>query len=88
MRIDQLLNKLCLVKTRSIAKKACDNNLIKINDKIAKSSAKVSTNDIVEYSIFGNYFKLKVIDIPNGNVSKTKAPEFYEMIKKYKLDID
>ena len=49
MRVDQLLNKLCLVKTRSIAKRACDSNLVKINGKNAKSSSKVSENDVLEY---------------------------------------
>jgi len=87
MRIDQLLNKLCLVKTRSIAKKACDGNLVKINGKTARSSSKVIENDVIEFSIFGNYFRLRIIEIPHGNVAKTSAPEYYEMIEKYKLDI-
>ncbi|MDX9869750.1 MAG: S4 domain-containing protein, partial [Candidatus Cloacimonadales bacterium] len=38
MRIDLIMNKLCLVKTRSIAKKACDNNAVRVNGKIAKAS--------------------------------------------------
>ncbi|HPV14900.1 MAG TPA: S4 domain-containing protein, partial [Candidatus Cloacimonadota bacterium] len=39
MRIDLLLNKLCLTKTRSIAKTACDKGLVKLNGKPAKASA-------------------------------------------------
>lgn len=87
MRLDQLLNKLCLVKTRSQAKKACDANLVKINGKSAKSSASVVENDILEYSIFGNFFKVRIIDIPKGNVAKSKAPDYYSLLEHYKLEI-
>ena len=88
MRVDQLLNKLCLVKTRSIAKKACDKNLVKINDKNAKASASVSDGDMIEYSLYGYKNLLKIIEVPKGNVSKTNAPKFYEFIEREKLDID
>lgn len=87
MRIDQLLNKLCLVKTRNIAKKACAANLVKINGKIAKSSSKIFENDIIEFTIFGNYFKIRIKEIPAGNVAKNKALEYYSLIEKYKLEI-
>ncbi len=87
MRIDKLLNKLCLVKTRSIAKKACDKNLVKLNGKIAKASSSVNDQDIIEYELFGYSTKLKIINIPKGNVSKAKAPEFYEIFKNEKMDL-
>ena len=85
MRIDQLLNKLCLVKTRSIAKKASDKDLIKINGKTAKASSSIAAEDIVEYELYGYYNKLKILEVPKGNVSKTNAPKFYEFIERKKL---
>ena len=88
MRIDQLLNILCLIKTRSIAKKACDKKLVKINDKIAKSSSKVFLDDIVEYQIYGYLTKIKILEIPKGNVSKTNSPNFYEIMTREKIDIE
>ena len=86
MRIDQLLNKLCLTKTRSIAKKACDSNLVKVNSVVAKSSAKIKENDIIEYTVFGNYTKLRITAIPKGNVSKSTAPEYYEILERKQRD--
>jgi len=88
MRIDQLLNKLCLVKTRSIAKKACDKNLVKINDEIAKSSSNVNTGDIIEYQLYGFQNKIKILEVPAGNVSKNNAAKFYEMLERNKLKLD
>ncbi|MFA5498423.1 MAG: S4 domain-containing protein [Candidatus Cloacimonadia bacterium] len=85
MRIDQLLNKLCLVKSRSIAKNACDQGLVKINDKVAKGSAEVKENDLIEYSIYGYQTKIRITSIPQGNVAKRNAAEYYELISRDKL---
>ncbi|MCD4820296.1 MAG: RNA-binding protein [Candidatus Cloacimonetes bacterium] len=85
MRIDQILNKLCLVKTRSIVKKACDLNLVKINSRIAKASNKVQTNDIIEYNLNSYFTKIKLLEIPQGNVSKSSAPKFYELIERERI---
>ena len=86
MRIDQLLNKLCLVKTRSIAKKACDKNFVKINDKIAKSSSNVNAGDVVEYQLYGFQSKFRIVEIPVGNISKNIAAGFYEVLERNKLE--
>ena len=88
MRIDQFLNKLCLIKTRSIAKKACDKNLVKINDKIAKSSSKVFQDDVVEYQIYGYLTKIKILEIPKGNVSKVNAAKYYEIMSRDKIELE
>ena len=87
MRIDQLLNKLCLVKTRSIAKKACDKNLVKINGKPAKASSAVNDNDVIEYDLYGYSNKIEIVTIPKGNVSKDRALEFYNILKRNKLEL-
>ena len=88
MRIDQLLKKLYLVKTRSIAKKACDKNLVKINDKIAKASTNVTDGDIIEYQIYGYFNKLRITTVPKGNVSKNNAPQFYDILERKKLELE
>ncbi len=87
MRVDKLLNKLCLVKTRSIAKNACDKNLVKINGKIAKASATIIDNDIIEYELYGYFNKVKITEVPISNVSKVKAPEFYQILERGKLEL-
>lgn len=85
MRVDMLLNKLCFVKTRSIAKNACDKNLVKINGKAAKASTELKGGEEIDFSLSGfrTIFTLK--DIPAGNVSKKDAPEFYSITSREKL---
>ncbi|MCD4830051.1 MAG: RNA-binding protein [Candidatus Cloacimonetes bacterium] len=87
MRIDQLLNKLCLVKTRSIAKKACDNGLVTINDKKARASATPGPGDTIRFDLFGYRTVLRLTDIPKGNVAKKDAADYYELVEREKLDI-
>ena len=87
MRVDKLLSKLCLIKTRSIAKNACDKKLVKINGKIAKASAMIIDNDIIDYELYGYYNRIKIIEVPMRNVSKAKAPEFYEILDRGKLEL-
>ena len=86
MRIDQILNKLCLIKTRSIANQACHKGLIKINNQVAKASSTVKENDEVSIKLNGYHTVLKITQIPSGNVSKKSALDYYELLKREPLD--
>jgi ribosome-associated heat shock protein Hsp15 len=86
MRIDQILNKLCLIKTRSIANQACHKGLIEINSQKAKASSTVKENDIVSVKLNGYKTVIKIVQIPNGNVAKKNALEYYELIEREELD--
>lgn len=85
MRVDLLLNKLCLVKTRSIAKNACDKNSILVNDKPAKASLEIKQGDIIESNMFGYKTIIKITKMPDGNVAKKNVLEYYELISKEKV---
>lgn len=86
MRIDQLMNKLCLVKSRSIAKKACDQDLILVNGKAVKASTEINEGDIIQYSLYGFLTTIKLQKIPTGNVSKKDAAQYYELISRDQIE--
>ena len=86
MRVDQLIHKLCFVKSRNIIKKACDFGLVSINSQKAKASAQVKESDIISFQIYGYQTSFRLLEIPKGNVSKAKAPTFYEMIERKKIE--
>lgn len=86
MRIDQILNKLCLIKTRSIANQACHKGLIEINSQPAKASSNVKEDDIVLIKLNGYKTVIKITQVPNGNVSKKSALDYYELIERELLD--
>ncbi|PKN71888.1 MAG: RNA-binding protein [Candidatus Cloacimonetes bacterium HGW-Cloacimonetes-3] len=85
MRLDLLLNKLCLTKTRSIAKNACDKNLVTLVGKPAKASAMVKAGDIIVFRLYGAEHEIKIISIPTGNVAKKDSTQYYEMLRRDEL---
>ena len=85
MRIDLLLNNLCLTKTRSIAKNACDKNLVMLNGKIAKASAEVRTGDTIIFRLYNAEHEIRITKIPEGNVAKKDTTRYYELLRKEDL---
>lgn len=85
MRLDLLLNKLCLTKTRSIAKNACDKGLVSLNGKSAKASGLVKDGDTIIFKLYGAEHEIKIIKLPTGNVAKKDATQYYEMIRREEL---
>jgi len=86
MRIDLLMNKLCLTKTRSIAKNACDKGLIRVNDKPVKASEIIKPNDIIEMRLYGYMHRFRILEVPSGNVAKKDAANYYEMLAREPLE--
>jgi len=87
MRIDLLLNKLCIVKSRNIAKNACDKKAVRVNGNIAKASLEINPNDHIEYGLFGYFTTIKIIKIPESNVAKKDVLDYYQIISRIKLDL-
>ncbi|MCB5265296.1 MAG: S4 domain-containing protein [Candidatus Cloacimonetes bacterium] len=86
MRLDQLLNKLCFTKTRSIAKNACDKGLVSVNGKTAKAAQNVLEGDIIILKLYGFAHEIKVNSVPTGNVAKKDAGTYFEMLSREPLE--
>lgn len=79
MRIDKYLKNSRLIKRRTIAKEACDQNRILLNGKPAKAGSIVAINDIITMEFSQRLVKVKVLDIKE-HVNKDDAKEMYEVI--------
>ncbi|MBN2460547.1 MAG: RNA-binding protein [Candidatus Cloacimonetes bacterium] len=80
MRVDQLLKRLYLIRTRTLAKKACDNDLVIINARKAKASSEVHAGDIIEFSFFNIHKKIRILKLPWGNISRNRVSEYYQLL--------
>ena len=80
MRVDKFLKNSRLIKRRTIAKEACEQNRILINDKPAKAGSVVSVNDIITLDFSSRLVKVKVLDIKE-HVTKDDAKGMYEVIE-------
>ncbi|HOH98420.1 MAG TPA: S4 domain-containing protein [Candidatus Cloacimonadota bacterium] len=85
MRLDLLLNKLCLTKTRSIAKNACDKNLLTINGKHAKAASEVKDGDVIVMKLYGFEHEFRITALPTGNVAKKDAGTYYETLRRVEI---
>lgn len=79
MRVDKFLKNSRIIKRRQVAKEACENERVKINDKIAKAGSEVEKDDIVEITFGKSILKVRVLDLIEG-AKKTNADDMYEVI--------
>jgi len=82
MRIDILMDKLCIVKHRSIAKKACDKGLVFLNGSEARPSKKVHVGDIIKVTLYGFILECEITEIPKGNIGKSEVQNYYKLLVK------
>jgi len=80
MRVDKYLKNSRLIKRRTVAKDACDQGRILINDKAAKPGSLVSVNDIISMDFSSRIIKIKVLDLKE-HVTKEDAKDMYEVIE-------
>lgn len=79
MRVDKFLKKSRIIKRRQVAKEACENERVKINDKVAKPGSEVEKGDIIEITFGKSVLKVRVLDLIEG-AKKTTADGMYEVI--------
>lgn len=87
IRIDVFLDKSRLVKSRSIAKTACENGAVKINGRIAKASCKIEVGDIIEIESVSLYKRVEVSGIPKKNLKKQDAILLYKVLEENKKEV-
>lgn len=79
MRVDQFLQRVGIVKRRSLAKLLCDNGGVQINDRKIKASQTVNVADTIKVKFRNRYCTYRVLQVPAGSVSKESRGEFAEL---------
>ena len=79
MRLDKYLKVSRLIKRRTIANDACDNEMIMVNGKQAKASYQVKVADIIEITYGTRTLKIEVLEIKE-HVLKNDAVNLYKEI--------
>lgn len=81
MRLDIFLKQCCLIKRRSEAKRACDNGIVTVEGQAAKASREVQPGQRVAIGFLDRYLEIEILGIPEGNVSKASAHDYYGVIR-------
>ena len=79
MRIDKFLKVSRVIKRRTVANNACDNEHVVVNGKVVKASYDVKVGDIVEITFGDKVLKFKVLDVRDFT-AKADASSMYEII--------
>ncbi len=78
MRIDKYLKVSRIIKRRTVAQEACDQNRVVINGKVAKAGSKVSVGDIIEVNFGTSPMKYEVLEIKE-HVKKEDTAAMYRI---------
>lgn len=81
MRLDQFLKSARLIRQRSVAKWACDAGRVTILGRKAKAGTVVRVGDELTLNLRDRFLRVKVLEIPKGNISKERATTLYELIE-------
>lgn len=76
MRIDKYLKVSRLIKRRTLANEACEQERVKINGKVAKPGSEVRVGDVIEIQFGNNNTTVEVTSI-SEHVTKSDAKEMY-----------
>ena len=80
MRIDKFLKTSRLIKRRTIANEACDNDRISVNGRVVKASYNVKPGDIIELRLGQRTLKVEVLNITE-HATKSEAPAMYREVE-------
>lgn len=87
MRLDKYLKVARIIKRRPVAKKVIDNKKAKLNGKQAKAGTAVKIGDFLELEYYNRYYKIEIVEVPSGNVTKDMAVDLYKIIETKEIEV-
>ena len=84
LRADVLLHRLCLTRSRSEAKAACESGAVKVDGKPARPSDAVPSGKRIEVRYPSRTLELELLATPGKSTSKQKARELYRVLREEK----
>ena len=81
LRVDVLLHRLCLTRSRNEAKGACEAGAVALNGRSARPSDTVQAGARIEVRYPARTLELELAELPGKNVSKKAARELYRVLR-------
>lgn len=80
MRLDKFLKVSRLIKRRTVANEISDKGRILVNGNVAKPSKQLKESDIITIESKNQPVTVKILKIPQGNISIQEASTLYEIM--------
>ncbi len=85
LRVDVLLHRLCLTRSRSEAKAACEAGAVTLDGKRARPSDTVAAGRRISVKYPSRLLEVELLEMPGKSVSKKAARDLYRVLKDEKL---
>ena len=82
MRLDKFLKVSRLIKRRTVANEVSDMGRVLVNGNSAKPSKQLKEGDIITIEYANRNVVVKVLQVPERNISVQEASSLYEIIEK------
>jgi len=82
MRLDLWLKRVCLVKSRSLAKRGCQSGDILLDQAPVKESHALRVGEILILRFPSRELEIEVLSVPEGNVAKKDAGMHYRILNE------
>ena len=79
MRLDKWLKVSRLIKRRTVANEACDNERVSVNGRVQRASYDVKVGDVLEIRFGAKMLRVEVVSVQD-NVGKADAAAMYREI--------
>ena len=76
MRLDKWLKVSRLIKRRTVANEACDNERVSVNGRVQRASYDVKAGDVLEIRFGAKMLRVEVVSVQD-NVGKADAAAMY-----------
>lgn len=82
LRVDVLLHRLCLTRSRNEAKNACDAGAVLVDGRAAKASQEVTTGQRIEIRYPRRTLEVELLErLPPKSTSRRLARELYRVLR-------
>ena len=79
MRLDKWLKVSRLIKRRTVANEACDNERVSVNGRVQRASYDVKVGDVLEIRFGAKTLRVEVVSVQD-NVGKADAAAMYREV--------
>ena len=86
LRVDVLLHRLCLTRSRSEAKAACEAGAVLLDGRKARPSDTAMAGRHIEIRYPSRTLEVELLAAPGKNVSKQAARELYRVIRDERIE--
>jgi len=85
--VDVFLHRVCILKSRTLAREACDRGKVLLNGNPTKGSHEVHPGDRVRCDLGLRVLEVEVVEVPAGQVPRNEARNYYRLLADERLEL-